>query len=59
MAGAEHGRIDKQALARLVPDIADRDIFLCGPPPMMTALRKAMIELAVPKSQIHFERFAL
>lgn len=59
VAGAEHGRIDKQALARLVPDIADRDIFLCGPPPMMTALRKAMIELGVPKSQIHFERFAL
>ncbi len=58
-AGAEHGRLDKAALARLVPDIAERDIFLCGPPPMMLALRKAMVELGVPKSQIHFERFAL
>ncbi len=59
VAGAEYGRLDKAALARLIPDIADRDIFLCGPPPMMTALRAAMIELGVPKSQIHFERFAL
>lgn len=59
VAGAEYGRIDKAALARLIPDIADRDIFLCGPPPMMTALRAAMIDLGVPKSQIHFERFAL
>lgn len=59
VAGAEFGRIDKAALTRLVPDIADRDIFLCGPPPMMTAIRAAMVELGVPKSQIHFERFAL
>ncbi len=59
VAGAEFGRLDKTTLARLVPDIADRDIFLCGPPPMMTALRASMKELGVPKSQIHFERFAL
>jgi predicted ferric reductase len=57
--GAEHGRIDKLTLARLIPDIAERDIFLCGPPPMMIALRSAMVELGVPKTQIHFERFAL
>ncbi|HEX3099682.1 MAG TPA: ferredoxin reductase family protein [Patescibacteria group bacterium] len=59
VTGAEFGRLDKTMLARLVPDIAERDIFLCGPPPMMLALRKAMVELGVPKSQIHFERFAL
>ena len=56
---AEFGRLDKTMLSRLVPDISSRDIFLCGPPPMMIALRNAMIELGVPKSQIHFERFAL
>lgn len=59
VAGAEHGRLDKAALARLVPDIADRDVFLCGPPPMMLALRSALVDLGVPKGQIHFERFAL
>lgn len=58
--GAEYyGRLDKEMLARLVPDLAGREIFLCGPPQMMTALRAAMVELGVPKKQIHFERFAL
>jgi predicted ferric reductase len=57
--GAESTLLNKDMLARLVPDIADRDIFLCGPPPMMSALRAAMLELGVPKTQIHFERFAL
>lgn len=46
-------------LARLVPDIADRDVFLCGPPPMMSAVLGSLRELDVPKPQIHFERFSL
>ncbi|MFF4832972.1 ferric reductase-like transmembrane domain-containing protein [Streptomyces sp. NPDC001315] len=46
-------------LARLVPDITDRDIFLCGPPPMMNAVLAGLRELDVPKPQIHFERFSL
>jgi predicted ferric reductase len=46
-------------LAGLVPDIADRDVFLCGPPPMMNAVLGSLRELNVPKPQIHFERFSL
>ncbi|MGY6026122.1 ferredoxin reductase family protein [Streptomyces spinosirectus] len=46
-------------LARLVPDVADRDVFLCGPPPMMNAVLRTLGELGVPKRQIHFERFSL
>ncbi|MFJ1968771.1 ferric reductase-like transmembrane domain-containing protein [Streptomyces sp. NPDC087903] len=46
-------------LGRLVPDIADRDVFLCGPPPMMNAVLGSLRELGVPKPQIHFERFSL
>nr|WP_203691619.1 ferredoxin reductase family protein [Streptomyces sp. SID12488] len=46
-------------LAELVPDIADRDVFLCGPPPMMNAVLRSLRELGVPKSQTHFERFSL
>ncbi|GKQ37435.1 ferredoxin reductase family protein [Streptomyces sp. A012304] len=46
-------------LIRLVPDIADRDVFLCGPPPMMNAVLGSLRELDVPKQQIHFERFSL
>ncbi|RPF37057.1 ferric reductase-like transmembrane domain-containing protein [Streptomyces sp. TLI_185] len=46
-------------LARLVPDIGERDVFLCGPPPMMNAVLRSLDELGVPKQQIHFERFSL
>ncbi|WP_030663196.1 ferredoxin reductase family protein [Streptomyces cellulosae] len=52
-------RLAPAELARLVPDIADRDVFLCGPPPMMTAVLGSLRELNVPKPQIHFERFSL
>ncbi|MEU6143778.1 ferredoxin reductase family protein [Streptomyces sp. NPDC047081] len=46
-------------LIRLVPDIADRDVFLCGPPPMMSAVLRTLADLGVPKQQTHFERFSL
>lgn len=46
-------------LARLVPDIADRDVFVCGPPGMTNAVLGSLRELGVPKPQIHFERFSL
>ncbi|MEU6843348.1 ferredoxin reductase family protein [Streptomyces sp. NPDC046716] len=52
-------RLAPRELAALVPDIADRDVFLCGPPPMMTAVLRTLGDLGVPKQQIHFERFSL
>ncbi|MFH0516117.1 ferric reductase-like transmembrane domain-containing protein [Streptomyces sp. M41] len=52
-------RLAPADLARLVPDIADRDVFLCGPPSMMNAVIGSLRELGVPKRQIHFERFGL
>ncbi|WP_414497399.1 ferric reductase-like transmembrane domain-containing protein [Streptomyces sp. CRN 30] len=52
-------RLAPAELARLVPDLADRDVFLCGPPPMMNAVLGTLRELDVPASQIHFERFSL
>ncbi|MFJ3223246.1 ferric reductase-like transmembrane domain-containing protein [Streptomyces sp. NPDC086783] len=52
-------RLAPDELARLVPDVRDRDVFLCGPPPMMNAVLGSLRELGVPKPQIHFERFSL
>jgi predicted ferric reductase len=46
-------------LSRLVPDIGERDVFLCGPPGMMAAVLRSLADLGVPKRQIHFERFSL
>ncbi|MGW2418500.1 ferredoxin reductase family protein [Streptomyces sp. NPDC001709] len=52
-------KLPPRELARLVPDIGDRDVFLCGPPGMMTAVLRSLADLGVPKRQIHFERFSL
>jgi predicted ferric reductase len=56
---ARPDRLAPSELSRLVPDIADRDVFLCGPPGMMTAVLRSLAGLGVPKRQIHFERFSL
>ena len=46
------------ALVRLVPDIAQRDVFVCGPPGMVDAVRRRLHALKVPRARVHFERFA-
>jgi predicted ferric reductase len=47
------------ALLAAVPDIADRDVFVCGPPAMTAAVLRSLRTLAVPRSQVHAERFSL
>jgi ferredoxin-NADP reductase len=48
---------DGQALAQLVPDVAERDVFVCGAPAWMDAAREAALDCHVPAEQIHLERF--
>lgn len=55
----EKGRVDSALLSRLAPDLLSRDVFLCGPPPMMKGVREALAGLGVPASRVHDERFAL
>jgi predicted ferric reductase len=45
------------ALRRHVPDIADRDVFVCGPPAMVDAVHRRLRALRVPAQHIHYERF--
>jgi ferredoxin-NADP reductase len=46
-------------LLALVPDIKDRDVFVCGPPAMTTAVLHTLRRLGVPRRQVHAERFSL
>jgi predicted ferric reductase len=50
--------LDARSLGALVPDVRDRDVFLCGPVEMMDAVRQSLRSLGVPARQIHWERFA-
>ncbi|WP_406374982.1 ferredoxin reductase family protein [Streptomyces sp. NBC_00647] len=56
---ARPDRLAPRELARLVPDVADRDVFVCGPPGMTSAVLRTLGDLGVPRAQIHFERFSL
>ena len=38
-------------------DVRSRDIYMCGPLPMVQAFTKSFKELDVPAGQIHFEEF--
>ncbi|NEA86783.1 ferredoxin reductase family protein [Streptomyces sp. SID7958] len=46
-------------LRALVPDITERDVYVCGPPAMTSAVLHGLRALHVPGRQIHAERFAL
>jgi predicted ferric reductase len=46
-------------LKELVPDIEERDVFLCGPPAMTEVLEHNVRGARVPRRHIHTERFAL
>jgi predicted ferric reductase len=50
---------DAGTLAAMVPDIAERDVYVCGPPPMTQAVLGALRELGLPRAQVHYERFGL
>ena len=54
----ETDRLGIPALRRLVPDIAERDVYLCGPPALVDALHRRLRHLRVPAHRIHSERFA-
>jgi ferredoxin-NADP reductase len=50
--------MDAKSLRMLVPQVADSDIYICGPEPLVTQVRKAAEELGVPKNRFHDEAFA-
>jgi len=45
------------ALGQLASPFTDRQVFICGPGPFMTAAREALEALNVPAQQVHIEVF--
>ncbi|ROO52335.1 putative ferric reductase [Micromonospora sp. Llam0] len=50
---------DPENLLARVPDITEREVFVCGPPAMTTAVVDSVRAIGVPNAQIHAERFGL
>jgi predicted ferric reductase len=55
----ESGNITKEILDRHFASLADRDIqyFVCGPPPMMDLVERALLTRGVPQWRLLSERF--
>lgn len=51
--------LSHESLSGLVPDIAHREVYICGPPAMADAVRKVALAARVPGRNVHVERFAL
>ncbi|WP_166843840.1 ferredoxin reductase family protein [Isoptericola sp. BMS4] len=47
------------ALRRLVPDVAAREVFVCGPPGLVDTVRRSASALGVPRSAVHHEELSL
>jgi predicted ferric reductase len=46
------------SIERMVPDLAQRDIYVCGPESMIHHVQRSVRALGIPRKQIHAERFA-
>ena len=53
------GRLDSEMLNLHVPDLVDREVFVCGPDSYMVHAEALLLELGVPTERIHQESFVL
>jgi predicted ferric reductase len=55
----EQAAISERSLRRLVPDLDQRDVFVCGPEGFVADVVSVARNLGVPDESIHHEAFAL
>jgi ferredoxin-NADP reductase len=55
----ETGRIDREMIARLCGEVTSKGFYVCGPRGMMRDVIRALRDLGVPRSRIHYEHFDL
>lgn len=48
---------DADALKAVIPDVAERDLYICGPQAWAESVMRAAVANDVPASQIHIESF--
>jgi predicted ferric reductase len=53
----ERVALDAEALRRMVPDVAAREVLLCGPDALAQRLASELERAGVPASHVHFESF--
>jgi len=58
LTGKDIGQLTPELFHRLVPDLLTRDVYLCGPPGLAAAARRALHRAGLATHQLHEERFA-
>ena len=53
------GRLSRTMVERLVPDLHEREIFVCGPPPYLESVLALLDEAGVDPRRVHRESFVL
>ena len=56
--GYHHGRMNITELAKIVPDLLEREVYMCVPREMMKELRDDLIQQGIPPANIYAEEFA-
>jgi ferredoxin-NADP reductase len=51
-------QLDEASLRELVPDVAERDVYVCGPEGFSTSVERAARACGTPPDQVHQEAFA-
>jgi ferredoxin-NADP reductase/DMSO/TMAO reductase YedYZ heme-binding membrane subunit len=51
------GHITRELIEKAVPDLRGGPIMMCGPGPMMKAMRELLVGMGVPDAEIHEEAF--
>ncbi len=59
VANEQDGFLTGEKIKEMCGGLDGKEIFICGPPPMMKALRAQLRELGVPDRKIHSEEFAM
>jgi predicted ferric reductase len=58
LLGRDRAILSAASLKERIPDIGRRDVFMCGPPGLTSAVRDALQALGLPPRQVHEEQFS-
>ena len=53
----EVGFLTADAIEQRTPDLTERDIMICGPPPMIDSLRSQLYAMGIRPKHVHYEKF--
>jgi predicted ferric reductase len=59
IADQQEGYLSADYIAKQSGGVEGKDIFICGPPPMMASMRKQFRAMSIPGTSIHSEEFGM